>query len=765
MITIFSKPYTSFPMGNAAPLNVNPVYNGLPFVVDSNLTSASNFKYIAEIYFNGQKVTELRHHPDVSNSNKGVFDIGRIVENFMSFDINVLNVQNTNTIASFPALNTVNSYYVNFGEELSRVLTFKAISTGSGGVMLNANEPNIMTATNGSNYNDYVYIQGSTIPSYNGWKRLRYRSGTYNFVIDTPNAGTPDFSQMYAIQGQKILRFTSTMLNGIARVKILIKNQGEQNRLQKGDRVMFDSTVTGLNQFYRLSEWNVISDPIAENNLMYGPCWTLVLDTPYKFTIPSTLQGAIISKDNFVLKNKVSTAIDKSYAWTGVRQYEEEWLDLNGNKSDVAWPKKYQREWTNIQESFKAFSDKPSKTATVCMNEVYQLCTMGSWMNKTNTNVARSETHIRLETWSSDTSATSAGSIISQAGTLAYQSLTYQVSSLAGTTFGVGDYVTLSKSGNTRSGRIVRISGSGGSSFIHTDIAYYSPLIGAGSIASTIKVRYRDCVLQATAQNFPCGPANLIQYSEFQNNICYKYFVYPIYPQSGAYYSATGGLNPSFDDSGTNYPGNRFTVGEKWEFTIDQSCCSDMPTYKIMWLNKQGGFDFYKFNKRSDKRLTITREGFQRKLPNVQPSNIYGYKSGQRGTTTYNTTSIETIIMNSDFLTQSDLDWLVNIYESPEVYIVEDKTSKPFLIPVTVVAEEVIHPSKKFKDENKGSLYQYQLVVEKANGRVIQRGGSSGGALNSNSGAPTPIINPRDIWTARDAYQQATTTWTKSLYE
>jgi hypothetical protein len=762
MITIYTKPYTQLSS------NLNPVYNGLPFVVDSSFTSASNFKYIAEVYYNNQKVSELRHHPDISNSKKGVFDVGRIIENFLSYDINIFNLQSTTgAAATFPAVNTVNGYYVNFGEEMSRVLTFKSIGTATGGALFNANEPNAMTAANGSLYNDYVFIQGSTIPSYNGWKRLQYRSGSNNFVLDTANAGQPDFSKMYAIQGQKIVRFSSTILNGITRLNIVVKAQGQTGRLQIGDRVIFTSTNASINQYYTLSEWNVMSNAVPENNLVYGQCWVYTLDCPYKFPIGASIQGAVISKDNYVFKNMVSTKLDDAYAWTGVRQYEDEYLTITADKNDKTWPSFYKRNFSFTQDYFKTLSDKPTKTVNICKNEVYQVASIGSWLNKVGSGAAARETHIRLETWSSDTSTTSSGQIQSATGQVAYQSLSYRMGTMAGTTFGVGDYITLTAipSNISLTGRIVRVSYTNPYNYIHTDIAFDPVMIGSGTLTSTIKVRYRDALLQNTAQNFPCGPYNFKNYVEFISGACYKYFVYPIVPTQSSYYSATGGI-PTSDNNGINFPGNRPICGEKWEFNIDVSCCSDMPTYKIMWLNKKGGFDFYKFTKRSDKKYTITREGFRRKLPNVQSSNIYGYKSGQRGETTYNTDSTETITINSDFLTQLELDWLVNIYESPEVYIVEDKGANPYIVPVTVVAEEVMSPNKTFRDESKGSLYQYQLVIEKSNKRVIQRGGSSGGAINSNSGTVGPIPGPVIGGGGWKPYEPWTNfTYTKSLYE
>jgi hypothetical protein len=154
-----------------------------------------------------------------------------------------------------------------------------------------------------------------------------------------------------------------------------------------------------------------------------------------------------------------------------------------------------------------------------------------------------------------------------------------------------------------------------------------------------------------------------------------------------------------------------------------------------MWLNKKGGFDFYKFTKRTDRKFNIERSEFDRKLPNIQSTNnIYGYKSGQRGTTNYNVKSRETLILNSDFLSQPDLDWLINIYESPEVYLVKETKQTvasgtigiPYLVPVSVIKDEVIQPNKRFRNDDGSSLYTYQLEVQMANDRVLQRGGGDG---------------------------------------
>ena len=79
-VQILNRPYAGLTP------KLNPVYNGIAFTLDSNLKLKPNFKYIAEIFIDNNKVSELRHHPDISHDNKGVFEVGRVIENFVAYD-------------------------------------------------------------------------------------------------------------------------------------------------------------------------------------------------------------------------------------------------------------------------------------------------------------------------------------------------------------------------------------------------------------------------------------------------------------------------------------------------------------------------------------------------------------------------------------------------------------------------------------------------------------------------------------------------------
>lgn len=722
MVSIYSKPYSSLP------INLNAVYNGLPFVLNSTHLQAPNFKYICEIYYANQKITELRHHPDISHSNLGVFDIGRVIENYMTFNQSLLE-----KFGSYAGNDSVNKYHCKFGEEYSRIMKFAQDINAAGKLRLQTQwGMNV-------NLNDWMFIQGSTVPSYNGWKKIIFKSGSSLLTLDTPYISQPDLSQMYAYQGTNVAGFFSAEINGAyyLAMKVAIPTSGTVP-YKKGDRIFIDSMSSSLNSFYKNTEWTIMQDPYTSSGFI-----VIVSSARYMFSVGSSIAGMLYSKDNFVFKDQVSTFNDTSYAWNGVRQYENEWLQPNGNRGDDQWQffyKKSSNTSTNPTIYMKTFSDKPTKVVSVCPGETYQIQSMGSWLNKVGSTDNRKETHIRLETWGTDTSSFSGGDVVSSTGIAeSAATLTYRHNGNITSNFGVGDYVNISKTSfpsYSRSCRVVSVNYTAPYTYIYTDQPKGFLTTGVGSIVSTIRVRYYDVLLQAGSQVIPCGPWNLATstaVSGITNWVVYKYFVYPIVPVATPYFSPNGGVSTSTDSNGINYIGNRVLVGEKWEFNIDFSCCNDnAPTYKLMWLNKKGGFDFYKFTKRSDRKFNVERTDFDRKLPNIQANNLYGYKSGQRGTTNYNVKSRETLLLNSDFLSQADLDWLINIYESPEVYLVKETiqtaanqllVNKPYLVPVNVVNDEIVQPNKRFRKEDGSSLYTYQLEIQMANDRVLQRGG------------------------------------------
>lgn len=675
MITIKSRPY------DLLTPKINPVYNGLPFVVDSDRKNRSNFRYICKPYVDGQLITELRHNPDISASNYGIFDIGRVVENYMSFDNWTLD-----GYTPYDATRTAKPYYVELGEEYGRVVEITSIYATTGGSYVKTKYPHNLRA------GDRFLIQGSTIPDYNGYKSVVAVASNNLVRISTTFVGTPDLSLTYLVEGEKIIGFTSQTINNVQylRVAVNMNNSSTSNwsRFNIGDIVMINQDSVTY-QFYENTEWSIIAK--SAGTWLGQPVMFYTLNAPYKGPISSTIFGSIISRDNYVFQNLVSTKLDKSIAFNGVLQYND-YLDWN--------PSKYV---FGSASNGEFLSNKPSLTTNLCSTDHYTLTSFARQTNGSNATIT-------TETWSTPSIGLRSGSATQSSNVLSSGSTSLRFTIFNGndtTYYGVGDYITITNlsGGNPVSGRVVRVVYSSPNTIIYTDITSTIPFIN-GYIEQTIRVRYR-IIAQSTigmATQIPCGPANY-NYTEFTNGTCYKYFVYGSIPKSTSYYDAM----------------NRYwKTSETWTFNIECPC-DRYKSYHIAWLNECGGLDYYKFNMRSDKSLTIEKSIYEKKLPSVQSNMGYKYKTGDRGRQIYNTKSVETIVARTNFLTQSELDWIKYIYESPEVYWVDDVNNK--LVPVNITETSVEEPNKLNRGEA-GSLYIYTITMEMANDRVIQRGGN-----------------------------------------
>ena len=582
MITIKTRPYDGITP------KLNGVYNGLPFVIDSNNKQRPNFRYLCDIWANDAKISSLRHNPDISADNFGVFDVGPILETYLAYDQKALS-----PYSAIPADQTVKKYWVELGEEFGRTNTIASISSGSPGFTL------IQTKFQHSlRPGDAVFIQGCSNAAYNGWKRIpsSLAVGNNYFYIIQAFAGSSDVGSAWISEAETVTTWSSTTISGQQYLTATCLNKtSAPSRFNLGDTIQLswhtsNTTYTDVPQnAYENTDWKIISVRKFNTGLS-SAIVKYVLDCPWKGAV--AYEGAMTSKDNYIFKSLISTKLEGSYAWNGILQYDQE------NEWD---PGIYR--FTGTASKF--LSSKPTKSAKVCSDEHYTLTSLGSALNP--------------------------------AGTL----IILQVFNAAGTL-----------------------------------IASYST------------------PLSLYAAVFPCGPKNLKDagIAEFVSGTAKSYKIY-----------AANGAN---------------TVSETWTFSIDCEC-SRLTSYKLMWLNKEGGFDYFKFPMRSDKSLAIEKSTYEKNLRYVQPTK-YGYNMGDRGTTTYNVASRQSIIVRTNFLNQAELDWLNYIYESPEVYYIDDASSK--IYPVTIMNTTIEQPNKKNRGDA-GSLYIYEAELQLAYSRTTQKGG------------------------------------------
>lgn len=672
MITILNRPYDGI-----LP-KVNPVYNGLGFVVDSNYKLNTNFKYIAEIFVSGTKIGELKHNPNISNNFYGLFDPGRIIENNLSSDPNPYVLQ---TAGSTPALKSLVPYYLRFGEEFSRVNNFTALQNSGGFVRITTSYPHNLVS------GDRVLVQATSQNTYNTWSKITYVSATQFVLVDIPYTASADISAAYYISGEEITLWTSYVgSNGSNYLAIRVKtntsfNLGDKIIIRQDRKDTSGNPVAVVNSGYENAEF------LITQKLPGAGFTTLRTNIPYGNAISSTIRGSVISRDNFVYLNSFSTQNDLAYTYNG----SVEWNDfLTYSVAPYIFG--------STSSYGKFLNGNPNREVDITTDDWYTLQYFGS--NQINSYIPNTTLNrrIRIETLSTPLNlGTFTASSIASDSSVSATRTAFIISGNITSLFTVGSEVvfTTPTSYNTT---ILKSTYSAPNTTLVVDINYATALSGGGPyiLQNIVQVRRYDLSFTQNEGIVPAGPKNFNNLSgEIANGTCYRYKIIPIRYEGG---------NPLVHT----------TWGETWTFNIKSRC---KPGKWIYWLNREGAYDLFYFDGRFDTTRNIEKQNFRRTLKSYQSGVGYKFKNGDRGLSTYNTRSEELGTLRSRYLSQSEIDWLWSIVESPEVYILDGN----YKIPITVNDGEYSVPDKRFVGEQ-GNLYYLTLEYVLSNERVIQRG-------------------------------------------
>ena len=104
-------------------------------------------------------------------------------------------------------------------------------------------------------------------------------------------------------------------------------------------------------------------------------------------------------------------------------------------------------------------------------------------------------------------------------------------------------------------------------------------------------------------------------------------------------------------------------------FTVDSECRYEVR--RLEFLNSLGGFDTFNFTKVSRKSETIERKFYKQNADNMV-SGVIDYSLQDKVKTQYYTRSSPKIKLNSDNLSVDVYNWLLELIESPEIYLWEN---------------------------------------------------------------------------------------------
>jgi len=208
----------------------------------------------------------------------------------------------------------------------------------------------------------------------------------------------------------------------------------------------------------------------------------------------------------------------------------------------------------------------------------------------------------------------------------------------------------------------------------------------------------------------PVGPSDIVNtYSQvnWTNVAYYTAQIFYSYPTNSELRSSVGPVGP---------------ISEAFYFYLYENCFPE--NTRVAFLNARGGFDYFTFESyRNDtKKIETTSYDSRYYSTNLaSPDRDYG-----RSTKTFNTEVNQEIILESNYLTVEQGQWLEQMFYSPQVYIMgqdyispldrQDKIYKD-LTPVQVLSTEVESITKKHR-----KLSKYRITLKTANNFFVNKG-------------------------------------------
>jgi len=162
---------------------------------------------------------------------------------------------------------------------------------------------------------------------------------------------------------------------------------------------------------------------------------------------------------------------------------------------------------------------------------------------------------------------------------------------------------------------------------------------------------------------------------------------------------------------------NEDDVQVTFAFTVNILCPNQKgyEPIRLTWLNQWGTWDYYTFNMKSSKSIS-TKGSTYEQLGGTWNDRIYKPNSYKGGKKSFRVNATEKVIMNTDFVNESESEWFEELINSPEIYILNGfKDDNPNSALTTYVIPVRLNTSSYTrKTVANDKLMQYTFEVEKS---------------------------------------------------
>lgn len=125
---------------------------------------------------------------------------------------------------------------------------------------------------------------------------------------------------------------------------------------------------------------------------------------------------------------------------------------------------------------------------------------------------------------------------------------------------------------------------------------------------------------------------------------------------------------------------------------VSENCFYD--NYRIVWLNRNGAFNYWNFSLDSKKSISVQSKTYNR-IP------AWDYSIGDRGETTLANTVKEKWTINTDWIDEYTASWMEELFSSPEVYHIDNSGN---ILPIIIEDK-----SYEVKTANRNQIFNITL--------------------------------------------------------
>lgn len=160
-----------------------------------------------------------------------------------------------------------------------------------------------------------------------------------------------------------------------------------------------------------------------------------------------------------------------------------------------------------------------------------------------------------------------------------------------------------------------------------------------------------------------------------------------------------------------DYQYDGYAFSEFLEYYIQDDDCLSDPVH-FLFLNRQGVWDTYTFDRKALRKSEITRKTYGQ--GGIRDLNSYSLLSTNRRKTIYDQDITQVMSVSSWFLTDNDKQIVEDLFMSPEIYIIKEhdwtgkaeKTYNPYLLPVVLNTGSITEFKNRY---NKMVQYTFDL--------------------------------------------------------